>query len=104
MDLWDVDHKLALMGARMVVCSRDPESYDGALSERLKVTGNPSQYRDMDAILNTQRRLLEFAERSTIPFHTLDVTNRPLSDMLDEVVAFLDSSGGWFPSSVAGTL
>src|SRR5688500_2130237 len=43
-----LEERLALLGFHLVLCTRSPASFAAARAERLKVSGNPAQYDDLD--------------------------------------------------------
>jgi hypothetical protein len=42
------------LGFRLVFCTRAPDSFEVARNERLKVSGNPPQYNDLQGFVEEQ--------------------------------------------------
>jgi hypothetical protein len=56
-----------LLNFRIVFCTRSPESFAAAREERLKVSGNPSQYNDSSRFIQEQELMRELVGRSISP-------------------------------------
>jgi len=61
-----LEERLAALGFHLVFCTRTPESFEAARAERLKVSGNPAQYDDLQAFIGEQD-LLRPARRAIHP-------------------------------------
>jgi hypothetical protein len=59
----------------IVLCTRSEESFYAAREERLKVSGNPSQYDDLQVFIDEQERFREAISRSILPNMEVDVTD-----------------------------
>ena len=89
-----LEEQLGAVGFRIVLCYRQPETFSSAREERLKVSGNPSQYDDLSVFLREQSLFEELAARSLLPVYRLDVGNRDLDGMCEEIADWLESTGG----------
>lgn len=49
-----LEERLNALGFRLVFCTRTPQSFEAARTERLKVSGNPKQYDDLSLFLKEQ--------------------------------------------------
>ena len=49
-----LEERLAALGFHLVFCTRTPESFEAARAERLKVSGNPAQYDDLQVFIGEQ--------------------------------------------------
>jgi hypothetical protein len=47
-----LEERLRPLGFRLVFCTRTPESFASARKERIKVSGKPSQYNDLQAFVH----------------------------------------------------
>lgn len=94
-----LEERLLPLGFRLVLCTRTPESFATAREERLKVSGNPSQYDDLSQFIFEQERILELASHSSLPTIHLDVSDNSVSNAADAVADWLESTGGLYLDS-----
>jgi hypothetical protein len=94
-----LEKRLLPLGFRLVLCTRTPESFAAAREERLKVSGNPSQYDDVSQFITEQERILELASHSILPTLHLDVSDNSVSNAADAVADWLESTGGLYLDS-----
>jgi hypothetical protein len=93
-DLRWVEERLLPLGFHLVFCYRTPGSFEQARQERLKISGNPSQYNDLSIFLEEQEILAELSERSILPKLTLNITSDNVNELSDSVADWLESTGG----------
>lgn len=93
-DLSWVETELAALNFRLVFCRRDPATFPAARAERLKVSGNPSQYDDLSIFLKEQEWMDRRAARAKIPVYTLDVSHGTPEDHANQVADWLEQTGG----------
>ncbi|MEJ2515380.1 MAG: hypothetical protein P8102_09180 [Gammaproteobacteria bacterium] len=91
-----LEERLAAVGFRIVLCLRRPETFEAARAERLKVSGNPSQYDDLQPFIDEQALLQRLAADSRLPVLELDVSGGDVARSADEVAGWLESSGGLY--------
>ncbi|MBV8931880.1 MAG: hypothetical protein JOZ47_23690 [Kutzneria sp.] len=84
-----LEDRLRPLGFCVVLCLRDPDTFSDARTQRLRVSGNPSQYDDLGAFVREQNALLAAAGRSTLPVLPLQVTGRAVDDLAGEVADWL---------------
>ncbi len=90
------------LGFRLVLCVRDPDSFAAARVERLKVSGNPSQYDDLSLFEDEQERLRVLASASTLETLVVDVSDADVARAADQVADWLGQDGGLHaPKSLA---
>lgn len=92
-DLDDVDAGLAELGFCVVHCVRRPETFPAAREERLKVSGNPSQYDDLDVFVREQEAMALAVDRSRLPSLTVDVSDGDVAAAADLVAGWLTREG-----------
>ncbi len=97
-DLGWLDGRLRDVGFGLVLCVRDPDSFAAARQERLKVSGNPSQYDDLDLFVREQELIRELARSSSLPLLELDVSDDDLDAAADRVADWLEANGGLYAS------
>lgn len=92
-DLDHVDAELAELGFCVVHCVRRPETFPAAREERLKVSGNPSQYDDLDVFVREQEAMALAVHRSRLPSLTVDVSDGDVAAAADLVAGWLTREG-----------
>lgn len=70
-----LEERLQRLGFALVFCSRQKESFAGAREERLKVSGNPGQYHDLEYFLNEQDEMRAAIGRTRLPHLEIDVSD-----------------------------
>ena len=91
-----LEEKLLALNFRIVFCSRSPESFEAAREERLKVSGNPSQYDDLNPFIREQELMRGLIAKSMLPSLTLDVSNNDISAAIEGVADWLEGTGGLY--------
>ncbi len=89
-----LEDRLRPLGFRHVLCSRDPASFEAARAERLRVSGKPSQYDDLDAFVREQALFRRCVAESSLPYLELDVTDGDVARAADRVADWLEATGG----------
>jgi hypothetical protein len=89
-----LEERLAAIGFRIVLCVRDPASFPAARSERLSVSGNPSQYDDLAAFVREQELFERAAAESRLPVLCIDVTDGDRTRICEEIADWLEETGG----------
>ena len=92
-----IEMRLDSLGFGLVLCHRDPDSFDKARDERLPVSGNPSQYDDLSVFIREQEMMLQLAEKSILPTLVLDVSNDDVQTMATTVAVWMDGIGALHP-------
>ncbi|MGI5121854.1 hypothetical protein ACQEU5_20300 [Marinactinospora thermotolerans] len=85
-----LEERLAPLGFVVVLCTRAPATFPAARAERLKVSGNPSQYDDLSTFVREQEELRAAAASSRLPVLELEVADRGIPELADAVADFLD--------------
>ncbi|MDQ3703659.1 MAG: hypothetical protein M3437_00275 [Chloroflexota bacterium] len=91
-----LEERLHPLGFHMVLCTRTPESFHQAREERLKVSGNPSQYDDLDVFIREQELMRRLARESLLPVLELDISDSDVPHAADRVAGWLESTGGLY--------
>jgi hypothetical protein len=91
-----LEERLLPLNFRIVFCTRSPESFATAREERLKVSGNPSQYDDLNPFIREQELMHELIARSMLPALTLDVSDNNIPAVVERVADWLEQSGGLY--------
>ncbi len=91
-----LERRLEPLDFRVVFCTRTPESFEKARSERLKVSGDPSQYDDLQTFIEEQELMRSLVEASMLPVYTLDVSNNSIPDAVERIADWLEETGGLY--------
>jgi len=70
-----LERRLEPLGFTVVLCVRDPATFERARAERLKVSGKPDQYDDLGVFVRDQELFREVAAQSILPVLELDVSD-----------------------------
>lgn len=89
-----LEERLRPLGFRVVLCTRRPDSFAAARDERLKVSGNPSQYDDLSPFLVEQEAMRLVVARSLLPVLELDVSDDDVPAAAGRVADWLEATGG----------
>ena len=93
-----LEARLLPLNFRIVFCTRSPESFEPARAERLKVSGNPSQYDDLNPFICEQEFMQELIAKSMLPNLTLDISDNNIPAAVERVADWLEASGGLYMS------
>lgn len=91
-----LEERLRALGFHIVLCTRSPESFHQAREERLKVSGNPSQYDDLDKFITEQELMRRLAGESLLPLLELDISDSDVPRAADRVADWLESTDGLY--------
>ena len=91
-----LEEKLLPLGFRHVFCYRLPESFAAAREERIKISGNPSQYDNLEVFISEQERMRELVEQSMLPHLTLDISDNNVAGAVDRIADWMEASGGLY--------
>ena len=91
-----LEDRLLPLGFRLVLCVRSPESFAAAREERLKVSGNPGQYDDLQAFIGEQEEMRAVVQRSRLPSLEVDVSDGNVNGAADRIADWLAATGGLY--------
>ncbi|MDH4216618.1 MAG: hypothetical protein OEV23_06975, partial [Gallionella sp.] len=91
-----LEDRLRPIGFRLVFCTRTPESFEAARAERLKVSGNPSQYDNLQAFIDEQELMRKLVSESTLPALTLDVSDNNVQNAVEKIADWMEQTGGLY--------
>ena len=102
--LHGLEARLRALDVHLVLCTRAEGTWEAARAERLLVSGNPSQYDDLDAFRREQDLLRRLASASALPVLELDLSDGDVDAACDRVADWMASTGGLWPreAEVAG--
>ena len=89
-----LEEGLLPLNFRLIFCTRSPESFASAREERLKVSGNPSQYNDLERFKREQDVLEELVAKSVLPVYRVDMSDNDLARAVESIVDWMSATGG----------
>jgi hypothetical protein len=89
-----LEQRLAPLGFRLVLCTRTPSSFEAARAQRLKVSGNPSQYDDLRPFIEEQELMRQLASQSILPRLELDISDSDVGCATERIADWLEATGG----------
>jgi len=89
-----LEERLAAVGFRLIFCTRTPGSFATARAERLKVSGKPDQYDNLQIFIKEQALMQKLIARSILPTLELDVSNNDVKKAADKIADWLEENGG----------
>jgi hypothetical protein len=89
-----LEQRLLPLGFHLVFITRSPESFEGARAERLKVSGNPSQYDDLNIFIQEQDLWRRLVSESTLPTLEIDISDDDVPAAADKIADWLEGTGG----------
>ena len=93
-----LEERLLRLGFHLVRCIRPARSFGAARERRLKVSGNPTQYDDLDRFVREQELIGRLCRASRLPLLELDVSHDDVGRAADEITDWMERTGGlWAP-------
>lgn len=89
-----LEQRLKPLGFHLVFVTRSPESFEAARAERLKVSGNPGQYDNLQVFVDEQKLMRQLVGESTLPTLTLDISDNDIIGVTDKIADWLETTGG----------
>jgi hypothetical protein len=93
-----IEERLAALGFHLVFCTRAPESFEAARAERLKVSGNPAQYDDLQVFIDEQELMRRLVAESILPILELDVSDGDVPRAVERIADWMTETGGLWAS------
>lgn len=89
-----LEERLAALGFHLGLVTRRPESFAEARAERLKVSGNPSQYDHLQAFIDEQELMRRLVGESILPTLELDISDNNMARACERIADWMESTGG----------
>jgi len=89
-----LEQRLKPLGFHLVFVTRTPASFAAAREERLKVSGNPSQYEDLQVFVEEQALMGQLVEESILPTLELDISDGDVARAADRIADWMQDTGG----------
>jgi hypothetical protein len=91
-----LEDRLLPLGFRLIFMTRTPESFEAARAERLKVSGKPSQYDDLNIFVEEQELIKRLVGESKLPVLNLDISDDNVNGAVDRIADWLEQTGGLY--------
>jgi len=91
-----LEERLVPLNFRMVLLTRSPESFAAARAERLKVSGNPSQYDNLDVFIEQQELMRRLVRESMLPVLEVDISDNHVPAAVERIADWMESTGGLY--------
>ena len=91
-----LEDRLLPLGFRLVFCTRETESFAAARAERLKVSGNPSQYDNLQVFIDEQELLRNLISQSLLPNLTIDISDNNIPNAVEKIADWMEQTGGLY--------
>jgi len=89
-----LEQRLETLGFHLVFVTRTPASFVAAREERLKVSGNPSQYDDLQVFVEEQALMRRLVDESLLPKLELDISDGDGARAADRIADWMQDTGG----------
>ncbi len=89
-----LEERLLALGFHLVFCTRAPGSFAAARQARLAVSGNPSQYADLDRFIAEQELFRRLVGESVLPVLEVDVSDDDVPAAVERIADWLEERGG----------
>ena len=97
LDFRDLEQRLRALDVHVVLCTRREGTWEAARAERLKVSGKPSQYDDLDLFRREQDLLRRLASESALPVLELDTSDGDVPAACERIADWMAGTGGLWP-------
>jgi hypothetical protein len=91
-----LEQRLVDMGFRLVFCRRSADSFIQARAERVKVSGKPSQYDDLQIFVHEQKVMEGFIQASTLETLQVDVSDDDVPAAVERISDWMEQTGGLY--------
>ncbi len=89
-----LEERLLPLNFRLVYCTRSAESFEAARERRLKVSGKPEQYDDLNLFIREQELLDRLVSETILPVLKLDMSDNNIPAAVDRIADWMESTGG----------
>ena len=91
-----LEDRIQPLGFRLIYCTRTPESFEAARAERLKVSGNPAQYDNLQTFVEEQEVMNRLVGESTLPTLHVDISDNDVPAAVERIADWLEQTGGLY--------
>jgi hypothetical protein len=89
-----LEERLLPLNFRLVFLKRTDRSFAAARQERLKVSGKPDQYNDLEIFVREQELIERLMGESILPKMELDISDNDIPRAVETIADWMESTGG----------
>jgi regulator of PEP synthase PpsR (kinase-PPPase family) len=89
-----LEQRLQPLGFRLVFVTRSPDSFAAVRLERLKISGNPHQYDNLQTYIEEQELMRRLVGESRLPVFTIDISDNNVPVVVEGIANWMESTGG----------
>ncbi len=89
-----LEQGLKELNFRLVFCLRSPDSFIQAHAERVKVSGKPSQYDDLQVFIDEQEVMKRYVGASSLESLQLDVSDDDVGGAVECIAGWMEATSG----------
>jgi len=97
LDFGALETRLRALDAHLVLCVRGDGTWEAAREDRLRVSGNPSQYDDLSRFGREQELLRRLTGESLLPVLELDTSDGDMDAACERIADWMGRTGGLWP-------
>jgi hypothetical protein len=94
-----LEDRLLPLEFRLVFMKRSEDSFESAREERLKISGKPSQYDDLEIFKREQKQIEELISKSKLKSLAVDISDGNVSRAVEDIADWLERTGGIYLES-----
>ena len=91
-----LEDRLLPLGFRIVFVRRSDESFISAREDRLKISGKPSQYDDLEVFKHEQKEIETLVYESRLQSHMIDISDGSVANAVENIADWLEQTGGMY--------
>jgi hypothetical protein len=91
-----LEQALKELGFRLIFCTRSAESFAQARAERVKVSGKPSQYDDLQVFIHEQEVMERFIQAARLDTLRVDISDEDVSRTVERIADWMENTGGLY--------
>jgi hypothetical protein len=91
-----LEDRLLSLGFRIVFIRRSDESFISAREDRLKISGKPSQYDDLEVFKQEQKEIETLVHESRLQSHMIDISDGSVANAVVNIADWLEQTGGLY--------
>ncbi|OGO28365.1 MAG: hypothetical protein A2136_07920 [Chloroflexi bacterium RBG_16_54_11] len=89
-----LEQGLKELNFRLVFCMRSPDSFLQARAERVKVSGKPSQYDDLQVFIDEQEVMKRYVGASSLESLQVDISDDDVGGSVERIADWMEVTGG----------
>jgi hypothetical protein len=88
-----LEERLQRLGFCLVFCTRTADSFEEARERRIQVSGNPSQYDNLQLFIDEQELFRELVRDSMLPTLEVDISDDDIPRVTNRIADWLEETG-----------